>query len=142
MGKRNTSLFYSWLAPVALLAGCGPRHTSAPSAAHSLTPSPSHSLTADPWLITTSSPNGGYRPTYLGNGYLGQVMDAAGLGMTGGAASAGEPAAGPGTGLRPAHGLQPASMAGLYDRGHLVALPPLFPLRLEMNGQRFGADPA
>ena len=69
-------------------------------------------------------------------------MDAAGLGMIGGAARAGEPAAGPGTGLRPSQGPQPASMAGLYDQGHLVALPPLFPLRLEMNGPSFGADPA
>src|SRR5439155_14021090 len=113
-----------YLSLVTLVAGCGPRHPTAPPAGHSLTPSLPHSLTsADPWLLTTTSPDGAYRPTYLGNGYLGQVMDAAGLGMTGGVARASEPAAGPGTGLRPAQGPQPASMAGLYDRGHLAALP-------------------
>src|SRR5207248_645301 len=112
MGKRNASLFCSWLSMVALLAGCNPHRSAPASPPHPLTPSPPHSLTpVDPWLITTSSPDGAYRPTYLGNGYLGQVMDAAGLGMTGGAASAPEPAADPGTGLRPAHGPQPASMA-------------------------------
>ena len=66
-------------------------------------------------------------------------MDAAGLGMTG-SGVAPEPAAGPGTGFRPPQGPQPASMAGLYNQGHLVTLPPLFPLRLEMSGAPRGAD--
>src|SRR5439155_6106941 len=72
-----------------------------------------------------------------GNGYLGQVMDAGGLGMVGGASQA-WPAAGPGTGSRPPRGPQPATIAGLYDQGHLVTLPPLFPLRLQMSGQSYG----
>src|SRR5438128_12435692 len=118
---------------VTLLAGCAPRHSATPPPRRPTAP-------PDPWVITRTSPDASYRPTYLGNGYLGQVMDAGGLGMVGGGASQAAPAAGPGTGSRPVQGPQPATMAGLYDQGHLVTLPPLFPLRLQMSGQPYGAD--
>jgi trehalose/maltose hydrolase-like predicted phosphorylase len=93
-------------------------------------------------VITTTTPGGDYRPTYLGNGYLGQLMDAGGLGMTGGSPPSreGRPViAHPGAPhLSP--GPQPASLAGLYEQGRLVTLPPLFSLRVERDGQLFGAD--
>src|SRR5258707_15848458 len=114
MGKRLAWLSFIWLSMVTLLSGCGPHHSATATSSRPFTPSLPHPLTPpDPWLLTTTSPDDAYRPTYLGNGYLGQVMDAAGLGMTGGGARAAEPAAGPGTGLRPSQGPQPASMAGL-----------------------------
>jgi trehalose/maltose hydrolase-like predicted phosphorylase len=84
-----------------------------------------------------------YRPSYLGNGLLGQAMDAGGLGMTGGtAATTAHPSAASGAAQHLLPGPQPATMAGLYYQGKMVSLPPLFPLAVELNGQRFGADPA
>jgi trehalose/maltose hydrolase-like predicted phosphorylase len=117
-----------------LLTGCSPRRSVAPAPPRPITP-------ADPWIITTTSPGGDYRPTYLGNGILGQVMDAGGLGMTGGSPeTARSPAAASGAAPHLLPGPQPASMAGFYDKGRLVPLPPLFPVAVEMDGQRFGAD--
>jgi trehalose/maltose hydrolase-like predicted phosphorylase len=124
-----------WLLPLTLI-GCSPRHSSTPSAPRPAAP-------PDPWLITTTTPGAAYRPTYLGNGLLGQVMDAGGLGMTGGSPeTATSPAAASGAASHLLPGPQPATLAGFYDNGRLVPLPPLFPLAVERDGQRFGAEPA
>ncbi len=123
------------------LAGCAPRRPAAPT--NTAPPSPATTTSADPWLLTTTTPDAGYRPTYLGNGELGQVMDAGGLGMTGGnAVTAAQPSAASGAARHLLPGPQAASLAGLYRNGKMVALPPLFPWAVEMNGERFGADPA
>src|SRR5437870_5561170 len=75
---------------ITAMTSCSPRQ---PSMAPSPRP-PVPSSLVDPWVITTTSLMGDYRPTYLGNGELDQVMDAGGLGMTGGtAAGAAQPAA-------------------------------------------------
>ena len=74
--------------------------------------------------METRSWDGGYRGTYLGNGYLGTAHDAERYG----------------------HGSPrcplPAYSAGFYEVEHLATIPSPLALDLHVGDQHFGADPA